>query len=75
MQVIFETGFHYYSQGYDLSLPLLLNKVNSASPQQRNYYDQFIWNHNLMTADGQKDMTELKIFWNWCDKMIQGYIC
>ena len=51
LELVFEHGFHYFSDTYDLSLPYSINKVQQPTPQARKYYDQFIWNRNLLKMD------------------------
>lgn len=72
--MVFELGFHYYSEDYDLFMPFVFRKSVAADENERKYYLQFIWNYNLARMDGQKSEVETNLFWSWCSKIIQGYV-
>ena len=64
---------HYYSDLYDLTLPYIYNKLQPATSIINRHYQQFHWNHNLAEMDGFEAHNS-SIFYNYCHKIIQGYL-
>lgn len=70
---MFDIGFHYFSDSYDLSLPYLDNKAFPPPAPRRTFYNQFVWNHTLTRIEGRAGDSEL--LGKWCARIVQGYVC
>ena len=65
---LFDEGFHYFSDHYQLNLPFHLNEFQEISKEQSKFYEQFVWNKKI------KKPQKSSVIQNWCKSIIQGYV-
>ena len=42
--------------------------------QEREYYDQFVWNANMANLDGAQEKAAVRTFGRYCSRVVQGYL-